>query len=169
MTGPGAEIEFGKIGEGLVAAGVEGMELEARAGQRRDAAGGENLQREVEREGAGMKQVERPKIDGAACEIGAAGSVGGDDGSRRLGSSRHAMFLSRRRIERSDGGHVEDVQREAKEKSADGTTGSRALPKTIYEIAIRWFVLRKVTSSSSSGSKRTCLHAQPELPEPVRY
>ena len=44
--------------------------------------------------------------------------------SRRLGSSRHAMFLSRRRIERSDGGHVEDVQREAKEKSADGTTGS---------------------------------------------
>ena len=50
----------------------------ARAGQRRDAAGGENLQREVERQGAGMKQVERPKIDGAACEIGAAGSVGGD-------------------------------------------------------------------------------------------
>src|ERR1700733_3173935 len=97
--------EFGEVREGLVASGVERAEFDARPGERRDATGGEDLQGKVEREGAGMKEVQGPEVDRASGEIGAAGGLGGDGWSYRRGLWSHARFLSRLKTVRADETH----------------------------------------------------------------
>src|ERR1019366_2596024 len=67
-----------ETGEPLFAAGVVRLEQDLRPGVRRDLAGSQDIQRDVHAERAGMKQVERPDVDGAASKIGAA-RCGGDD------------------------------------------------------------------------------------------
>ena len=97
--------EFGEVRKGLVASGVERAEFDARPGERRDPAGGEDLKSEVKREGAWMKEVQGPEVDRASGEIGAARGLRGDGWSYRRGLWSHARFLSRLKTVRADETH----------------------------------------------------------------
>ena len=52
--------------------------MNALALERRDAAGGLNVERKIQCQRAGMKQIERPEVEGASGQIGAAGRLGDD-------------------------------------------------------------------------------------------
>jgi len=61
--------------------------------ERRNTAGGENVNGEVEGQRAGVEEVERPKVDGSSGKVGAAGSLSNDGftAGNKPGFS-HAMF-----------------------------------------------------------------------------
>jgi len=75
---PGA-VQFIETGKNFFAASVARTQVDTLAAQRPHAARRENFEREIECERAGVKQVERPEIDGAARQISAARRLG-DDG-----------------------------------------------------------------------------------------
>ena len=70
-----------KIRELFFAASVDRTEMDALALQGRNAASGQNVDRKVQRESAGMKQVKRPEVNSAAGEVGTAGRLRDDGGS----------------------------------------------------------------------------------------
>lgn len=64
--------------------------------ERRDPAGGLDVEREIQSQRAGMEQVERPQVHRAARQIGAAGRLS-NDGWTAGGITEllHALFVSR--------------------------------------------------------------------------
>ena len=82
-----------KAGKLLLAAGVDGAQVNAFPFERRDPAGGKNIDREIHRERAGMEQVQGPQIDGASSQVRAAGGLCDDGGpARGIGGFAHAVF-----------------------------------------------------------------------------
>ena len=49
--------------------------------QRRDPASGENVDRKIHRQRAGMEQVQRPQINSASSQVSTAGGLSDDGGS----------------------------------------------------------------------------------------
>src|SRR6185369_5638037 len=65
-------VQFIETGKNVFAASVARTQVDTLAAQRPHAARCENFEREIECERAGVKQVERPEINGAARQISAA-------------------------------------------------------------------------------------------------
>ena len=83
-------LEAGKL---LLAAGIDRAQMNALSLQRRDPAGGEDVDREIHRERAGMEQIQRPQIDGASSQVSPAGGLGDDGRSAGgVGGFSHAVF-----------------------------------------------------------------------------
>src|SRR5512140_2210134 len=83
ISGEGVLVFFGgakrlKIGEIVFAPGIERSQAYAAAGERPEGAAGQNTDGKVHRDRAGMKEVERPDIHGAARQIDPAGGMRGD-------------------------------------------------------------------------------------------
>ena len=70
--------QFVEIGKALLASRVVRLQKDLASRLRRDLAARPNSQRHVHADRSGMKQVERPDIDGAAGQIGAARRRGED-------------------------------------------------------------------------------------------
>ena len=70
--------EAGKL---FFAPGIERAQVDAFPFQRSDAAGGQDIDREIQGQRAGMEQIQRPKVDGPARQISTAGSLGDDGGA----------------------------------------------------------------------------------------
>ena len=85
-----------KTGKFFFAPGIDGAQVNALPFQRRQAAGGENVDCEIYRQRAGMEEIQRPKVDGASRQIGAARSLGDDAGpTGRIGAFSHLRVLPR--------------------------------------------------------------------------
>jgi hypothetical protein len=52
-----------EVGEGFFAVGIDRAELDALSFEWRDAAGGQDFNGKIQRQCAGMKQVQRPEIN----------------------------------------------------------------------------------------------------------
>ena len=75
-----------KIGKIVFASGIERSQAYPAAGERLEGATGQNADRKVHGDRAGMKEVQRPDIHGAARQIDPAGRMRGDGirGRQRL-------------------------------------------------------------------------------------
>src|SRR5258708_18627668 len=93
-----------EIGEIILASGIERSQAYAAAGERLEGAAGQNTDREVHRDRAGMKKIQRPDIHGAARQIDPAGRMRGDGirGRQRLFRKevRHLAELVVARVEK---------------------------------------------------------------------
>lgn len=81
MSGEGMAIAGGlaqnlHVGKAIGEPGVEREKFDGAAGGRDDAAGGHDLHSDVDDDRAGMEEIERPHVHGAACKIDTAGGVG---------------------------------------------------------------------------------------------
>src|SRR4051812_36753628 len=79
--------EFVNAGERVGLARVERLQLDAATRRLRDVAAGQHADAEVHRHRAGVKEVKRPNVEGAAGEIYATGR------RRRYRSRRGCTFL----------------------------------------------------------------------------
>lgn len=70
-------------------AGVERDKLNGAAGVGTDSAGCQDADCDVDHDRAGMEQVERPHIHGAAGQVHSTRSTGDDDAGLRGNASRH--------------------------------------------------------------------------------
>src|ERR671937_2340402 len=64
-----------EIAKTLFRVRIRGAQANLFAVQSHDAAGGQNVYGKVNRDGAGMKQIQRPEIERAAGEVGSAWSL----------------------------------------------------------------------------------------------
>ena len=89
-AGAAQRFEAGKM---LLAPRIYRVQVDALPFQRREAAGGEDVDRKIQRERPGMEQVQRPQIDGASRQISPAGGLGHDGRSAgRIRDFPHAVF-----------------------------------------------------------------------------
>jgi hypothetical protein len=98
--------QLSEIGECFVAAGIDRAQFDALSLERRNPARGQDFQGKIQCQRARMKQVQRPKVDGASGQIGATGGVRGDGRLQgQSGLSGHAKVVSRALPELSDVEH----------------------------------------------------------------
>ncbi len=84
-----------KAGEKLFLPGVERAHVDALSLERSDPARGLNVEGKIQGQRAGMEKIERPQVDGAARQIGAAGRLGDNGWTARVGRFRHGLFVPR--------------------------------------------------------------------------
>ena len=68
-----------KIHKRFLDSRVNGTKLDARALERNDATGSQDFQGEIQSQGIGVEQIQRPEVEGTSGKVGAAGSLCGDD------------------------------------------------------------------------------------------
>ena len=79
-------MQVGEVFEVFFSKRVERAEMDPSAFKRRHPAGGENVDRKVQRQRAGVEKVQRPKVNRAAGQIGTARRMRNDGGSGRSGN-----------------------------------------------------------------------------------